>query len=146
MKCPVCKRELAPTLSICFTCGAMVNDTVREELETKIARGSGQLRNNTAAAAAPAAEPVKTEAPEREPLVSGPLPKPAMPAAAPVKAEAEPPAPAPARSFTSHLPPKKTSPTLVGFQPKNTSVPDWRLQVQNAVRQRATGGVKEPSG
>ncbi|MDM7922544.1 MAG: RDD family protein [Pyrinomonadaceae bacterium] len=124
----------------------MVNDTVREELETKIARGSGQLRNNSAAAAAPAAEPIKAEMPVREPLVSGPLPKPAMPAAAPVKAEAEPPAPAPARSFTSHLPPKKTSPTLVGFQPKNTSVPDWRLQVQNAVRQRATGGVKETSG
>ena len=37
MNCPVCKRSLAPTLSICFACGAMVNDSVREELQTKIA-------------------------------------------------------------------------------------------------------------
>src|SRR5215204_6345546 len=38
MMCPVCKRDLAPTLSICLTCGAMIHDTVREELETKISR------------------------------------------------------------------------------------------------------------
>src|SRR5688572_4325034 len=38
MTCPVCKRELAPTLSICLTCGAMMHDTVREEMETKIGK------------------------------------------------------------------------------------------------------------
>ena len=31
---------------------------------------------------------------------------------------------------------QKTSPTLVGFQAKNPTIPDWRLQVQNAVRTR----------
>jgi uncharacterized RDD family membrane protein YckC len=44
-----------------------------------------------------------------------------------------------------------TSPTLVDFHNKNGTLPDWRLQVQNAVRQRmgnsAEGGVSktEPS-
>lgn len=36
MNCPVCNRSLAPTLSICPSCGAMMNDTVREELQSKI--------------------------------------------------------------------------------------------------------------
>ena len=43
MKCTVCKRELAPTLSICYACGTMVNDSVREELATKIGRISRPL-------------------------------------------------------------------------------------------------------
>gem|GEM_PF-530912 len=39
MKCPVCSRDLAPTLSICPSCGAMMNDSVREELQSKITSG-----------------------------------------------------------------------------------------------------------
>ena len=42
MNCPVCTRDLASTLSICPSCGAMMNDSVREELEAKIT--SGRLR------------------------------------------------------------------------------------------------------
>jgi hypothetical protein len=45
--CPVCKRDLAPTLSICLTCGAMINDTVREELETKISRSTEAATGNS---------------------------------------------------------------------------------------------------
>ena len=107
----------------------MVHDTVREELETKIGRGSGPLM--------PKAE-----------TASGPLDDldiPPMPAevfsTAPAAAAAAP-APAP-KPPTMNLPPKKTSPTLVDFQPRSATLPDWRLQLQNAVRQRALGTVKE---
>ena len=37
---------------------------------------------------------------------------------------------------TAGLVAPKTSPTLVGFQPKSPTLPDWRLQLQNAVQQR----------
>ena len=126
MNCPVCKRSLAPTLSICFACGAMVNDSVREELQTKIS--------------APTARPVAEQA---EPLpateISAPMPAPAM--AAPVKREIPRPSP-PMKRVTSPLNGPKTSPTLVEFQTNNASVPDWRLQLQNSVRQRKGGAVQ----
>ena len=118
MMCPVCKRDLAPTLSICLTCGAMMNDTVREELESKIGRISGPL--------AGAAEP-----------------KPQLPREAVTKSEPRPIAPPPpVRAFTGEFPSKKTSPTLVEFQSRNATLPDWRLQLQNTVRQR-TGGARQ---
>lgn len=37
---------------------------------------------------------------------------------------------------TSDLPPKPTSPTLAEFHTKSASLPEWRLQLQNAVRLR----------
>jgi len=118
MMCPVCKRDLAPTLSICLTCGAMMNDTVREELESKIGRISGPL--------AGAAEP-----------------KPQLPREAVTKSEPRPIAPPPpVRTFTGEFASKKTSPTLVEFQSRNATLPDWRLQLQNTVRQR-TGGARQ---
>jgi uncharacterized RDD family membrane protein YckC len=40
------------------------------------------------------------------------------------------------RTETAGLTAAKTSPTLVEFQSKNASLPDWRLQLQNAVQQR----------
>lgn len=124
--CPVCKRELAPTLSICFTCGAMVHDTVREELQTKIGRISGPLQN----------KPVRV--PAQEAMRSEPVSIPEKtPINVEVKEKSEPPA-RPARMETSEFGNKKTSPTLVGFQAKNSTVPDWRLQLQNSVRQRKT--------
>ncbi|MEP6849807.1 MAG: RDD family protein [Acidobacteriota bacterium] len=109
MNCPVCNRTLAPTLSICLTCGTMMNDSVREELQTKI--GAGMGRPNVQ-------PPTVDEAsrPEKPPIQN----------------------PRPIR--TTELNRQKTSPTLVGFQPKNPTVPDWRLQLQNAVRHRNAGG------
>ena len=126
MKCPVCKRELAPTLSICFTCGAMINDSVREELETKIGRVSGPLEKK----AAP--PPVALQ----ENGNAAPAKRPAEPPVVPSPA-------ATAKPKTSFLAPKTTSKTLVDFQPKAPTLPDWRLQVQNAVRKRNGG---EPAG
>lgn len=117
MICPVCKRELAPTLSICLTCGAMMNDTVREELETKLSTNSGGLGPT----------PSVKLPPKPEFLVSKDVPKLAEPEKRPTP-----------RTITAQLPNKQTSQTLVEFQNKNAMLPDWRLQLQNAVRQRGT--------
>ncbi|HLA96043.1 MAG TPA: RDD family protein [Pyrinomonadaceae bacterium] len=128
MMCPVCKRELAPTLSICFACGAMVHDTVREELQTKVGRVSNPLEHKVAVEA----EVQMYAAPQSEPVIE----KPAIVAPIQKVEVIEPPQPKAVKIETSELFNKKTSPTLVGFQSKNTTVPDWRLQLQNSVRQR----------
>ncbi len=124
MMCPVCKRELAPTLSICFTCGAMVNDTVREELETKIERISGPLR-----------KPPVTELSDDRIIDNG-LPQENSRLDADDRNLPAPNAVSVPRSRTMEFPTKPTSPTLVDFQPKNSTLPDWRLQIQNSVRKR----------
>lgn len=113
MNCPVCARSLAPTLSICPTCGAMMNDTVREELQTKITPGF-VLRSETNAASPPARQPM----PPRPAMIASPSPK---------------------RVDTAGLRAPKTSSTLVEFQNKNAALPDWRIQLQNAVQRRKGG-------
>lgn len=121
MNCPVCDRSLAPTLSICPACGAMMNDTVREELQSKITTGC------------PPRVEAKSE-PMPAPMPSAPRPsmmaspRPTMSAPPPVR-----------RHETADLISPKTSPTLVEFQTKSASLPDWRLQLQNAVQQRKGG-------
>lgn len=40
------------------------------------------------------------------------------------------------KSTTSDLGAKQTNPTLVEFHSKNSTIPEWRLQLQNVVRQR----------
>lgn len=96
----------------------MINDTVREELETKISRSAELVA----------------------PKSGGPLPKTTV-AEQPMKIEAPKPMPPPARPLgarfeTGGLRTKKTSPTLVEFQTKKATVPEWRLQLQNSVRQK----------
>jgi uncharacterized RDD family membrane protein YckC len=138
MNCPVCDRSLAPTLSICPSCGAMMFDSVREELQTKIT--SGRL----------AARPQVTA----EPAMSVPAPKPmaAVPSVAAVAAPIRPmptfsstntaaavavaPVPREKPVQTADLRAPKTSPTLVGFQSNNATLPDWRIKLQNAVKTR----------
>lgn len=118
MNCPVCARSLAPTLSICPTCGAMMNDTVREELQTKIT--SGVLPRTVVKP--PAAQERIPLAPPPRPIVIPPVAK---------------------KTVTADLASPKTSPTLVEFQNKNASLPDWRLQLQNAVQQRKGAAKSE---
>lgn len=119
MNCPVCNRTLAPTLSICLTCGAMMNDSVREELQTKISAPS-----------------IKIEHKPEPPIVKPPAaPMVQPPPVTPPRLEVPRPAP-PLKTVTSGFSAAKTSPTLVEFQAKNAVVPDWRLQLQNTVRQR----------
>ncbi|MEP7074648.1 MAG: RDD family protein [Acidobacteriota bacterium] len=96
-------------MSICLTCGTMMNDSVREELQAKIGAGLGR----------PNVQPPTLDHASRpeKPHIQNP------------------------RAIrTTELNRQKTSPTLVGFQPKNPTVPDWRLQLQNAVRHRSAGG------
>jgi len=102
----------------------MRNDTVREELQTKITSGPLSKTNVTVA------HPVeKVVEPMPTPKVATPQPKPKE---APAHA-----AESVAGGPTSGLrQPAKTSPTLVGFQNKQAAIPEWRLQMQNAVRQR----------
>lgn len=133
MKCPVCARDLAPTLSICPTCGAMRNDTVREELQTKIT--SGPLSKGKTAASPPIDKPAPAM-PAPKVLMSHPKPEPSP---------ARPPEPAAGGPTSGLRQPAKTSPTLVGFQSKEAAIPEWRLQMQNAVRQRMGVAVAEPS-
>lgn len=99
----------------------MMYDTVREELQTKITPGI-----------APRAEAIHAPLPERMPMAA----RPSAAAPAPV------PTPTPVkRQETVQLSSAKTSQTLVGFQSKNATLPDWRIQLQNAVQQRK-GGVE----
>jgi uncharacterized RDD family membrane protein YckC len=109
----------------------MMNDSVREELKDKISI---------------APKPVKIEAKPNPPVIA---PKPNPPVAS-LKAEVsivtapKPPAivPQPAaaavapKTNTTEITAKPTSPTLIEFQNKNATLPDWRLQLQNAVRKR----------
>jgi len=155
MMCPVCKRDLAPTLSICLTCGAMMNDTVREELESKIsipvASASGRLVEPMPAEA----EPARRATLEPQPPRTMPEPPPSRMMQEPAR-KIEKPAPPPTskpiapRFDTADLRVKKTSPTLVDFQTNKATVPEWRLQLQNSVRQkvgtnrRADGDTEAP--
>ena len=134
MNCPVCKRSLAPTLSICFACGAMVNDSVREELETTIVSPSARLSSAPMRRAAMEYGESENTA---NPVAKIAQPQP-VPTAAPLKKEIPRPSP-PLKRETNPLNGPKTSPTLVEFQNKNATMPDWRLQLQNSVRQRKGG-------
>ncbi len=98
----------------------MMNDTVREELETKIGRNSGQLDGE--------------KLPEKTPA------KPARPEMVPAAAAAR----IAPRPETRHIASRHTSQTLVEFQNRNAAVPEWRLELQNVVRKRAAG-VDTPS-
>lgn len=100
----------------------MMNDAVREELQSKIMPGSSRR----VPAQTPPAPQLMPVAPRRSMIA----PPPAMAAPPPIK-----------RHETSDLVSPKTSPTLVGFQNKNAALPDWRIQLQNAVQQRKGGYV-----
>jgi uncharacterized RDD family membrane protein YckC len=136
----------------------MMHDSVREELQTKINTAPPQARREPV----PHVPEIKPYVPEVKPYIPADL-KPHIPAdlktPAPIESKTAQPAEtkqpvieskpkfvpptAPARTRikydTSELVVPKTSPTLVGFQPKNPVVPDWRLQLQNAVRGRNSG-------
>ena len=106
----------------------MMNDSVREELQDKISTAprritmeleddipempSAPTPPRTTATVAPVAETAAT------PSVSAPVERSRGGVTAPISAA------------------RRTSPILVEFQNKNTALPDWRLQMQNAVRQR----------
>jgi len=150
MNCPVCKRELAPTLSICLTCGAMMHDTVREELESKIVKPpSGPLKRPEKMSFEPVLpwtpQPVKVAA-KTPPTVPEVLPVNSEEPVKPSPVE-PPPVPTKPRPITAQLSRKDTNPTLMDFMPANPTVPDWRLKLQNSIRKRnavSTQDVETP--
>lgn len=99
----------------------MVHDSVREELQTKVGNGTHRKIET----------PVKAVAPQ-------PIQEPD--AIEPARAART------ARTITTELNRAKTSPTLVEFQTKNPAVPDWRLQLQNAVRYRKANVPSDAEG
>lgn len=92
----------------------MVNDSVREEL---------------AASITPISTPMKRKIPEVPEV-----PRQAVSEAKPVVR----------RSHTADLAVKKTSQTLAEFKNPNASMPEWRIQLQNSVRQRTGRVAAEP--
>lgn len=110
----------------------MVFDSVREELALKISAGVKNISNEvkekpvisiTSELPPPIIEPIAatTIAPADEliePIVNEPVIK---------------------KPQTAPLPVRPTSPTLVGFNNKNAALPEWRLQMQNAVVKRRGG-------
>ncbi len=98
-----------------------MNDSVREELRDKIS---------------PIARLPETPKPVVSPPQPLPFVIPAAPAAPPVATVPAIAVPEPIRIETAEIAAKQTSPTLVEFQAKSPAMPDWRLELQNAVRKR----------
>ena len=94
----------------------MMYDSVREELQTKITPLSPP-RIEAPVQPKPVSEPISQRL-ERPLMVAMPIAN---------------------RQETADLPVSKPSSRLVEFQNKNASLPDWRLQLQNAVQQRRGG-------
>lgn len=127
MNCPVCNRNLVPNLSICPSCGTMMNDSVREELKNKIApvikpvkfeiRGDDSVSNKANQVYKP-----KRLTPQEKSFSEKSLKTP-----------------------TTEIFAKPTNPTLVEFQNKNAALPEWRLQLQNAVKKRKNGTNSQAS-
>lgn len=108
----------------------MKDDSVRIEVQNSIV-SSGRL---------PRIEQNATALPKPQPMVQR-----TNPYSVPPPAIRSVPTPVVRENVTGEFTTAKTSPTLVEFQAKPTSVPDWKLQVQNAVRQR-TGSSVTSSG
>ncbi len=117
-----------------------MNDSVREELNVKVSIAPKTFTME--------ARPNPPVAVTKPPVTVPKTPPPAMslaPQIPPVETTAPKPQPipkqpvavaAPAKIDTMEIAAKATSPTLVEFQNKNATLPDWRLQLQNAVRKR----------
>lgn len=110
----------------------MIHDSVREELALKIS---------------PISKTVKPVI-EEKPILTTPTSNPVAPKSFLLSVpkdrdeqKVEPPISPilPKSPPTMQIMTKATSPTLVGFQNKNATVPDWRLQLQNSVRKRLDG-------
>jgi uncharacterized RDD family membrane protein YckC len=110
----------------------MVQDSVREELATKIGRVSKPLEFKIVEAAEKVigtTEPDVVAYTEPQPIAA--IPNPPVIAPPPVTERA-----VRARGEQTERISRHTSQTLVGFQNPRSNVPDWRLQLQNAIRQR----------
>lgn len=122
MGCPNCDIESVITLSICPRCGTMVNDSVREKLATRITPLS--LNQNE----------LKTKPVTPKEVPKGKLK--VQKQANPIQLSPSPKNIATRPANTSEIVINKTNRTLIEFQSEQTKLPEWRLQLQNAVSQR----------
>ncbi len=176
MICPGCKKESYNEISICVSCGTMINDSVREELAPRITiikKESVQIEKQINfekpthfQESSNLVKPFETEKPIKieksveiekyfqiDPVKETSTPKIILkgkpivqeksnqPNIQPSIQEAK-----PSRKVVNSTPAKtteisikQTSSTLLEFQNKNAPLPDWRLQLQNAVKQRQSG-------
>ncbi len=133
MNCPVCNRNLVVTLSVCPACGTMMNDSVREELILKKSPVLKPRENKSKE------KPFMTEKPHLKPPQRPVLSAPKIyvenkPLAENITMTEE--KTADRKPVTAKLGVKPTSPTLVEFQHKENVLPEWRLELKNAVRQK----------
>src|SRR5688500_11320688 len=131
MNCPVCNRDNTFNLSVCPSCGAMSGDSVREALILKVTPLVRPLTK-------PIPKPENIDLRGNSPVQNTPNPKflvkqPGIELGSKTEIKAEIPK---EDHETSELDTKHTSPTLVEFHNKNAKLPEWRLQLKNAVRQR----------
>jgi uncharacterized RDD family membrane protein YckC len=108
----------------------MMNDTIREELQSKMT-------------VHPRSEPVQDEIqlPRQMPVAAVAV---SSGRSVPVAAARSPePQPLPKRQITATLEPAKTSPTLVRFQDANkAAIPDWRVKLKDSVQKKKSGNPK----
>ena len=138
MNCPVCNRNLVNNISVCPACGTMVNDSVREEHTIKKAPlvKSTSLKSNSSFINENLYMPAKINLkPPQKSILTSPkvtvenIPPVEKPQVNDARAEIK-------KTITDKLGVKPTSPTLVEFQHKESSIPEWRLELKNAVRQK----------
>jgi uncharacterized RDD family membrane protein YckC len=129
MNCPVCNRNNAVTLSICPSCGAMINDSVREELKDKISPIVKKITLERTPLIPNKIEPTMFN----KPVQQAAIPKQQIPV---IELVIE-------KPVTMEIPVKPTAPTLVEFHNKNATVPEWRMQLKNSVLKRQNRAVAE---
>lgn len=134
MKCPVCNRSWATALSVCPSCGS---DIYSDESQAQLIGVTPRLeaRPSPKLSAPPLpATPVPQLIAEGTPVdpKPGQKPQPIAPSMGPTVGVS----PAQKKVETGNLSAAKTSPTLIGFQSKNQAIPDWRIELQNAVKLR----------
>lgn len=133
MICPGCNKENFNEISVCVACGTMIHDSVREELALKIISVKKiktpiikPIHKNTAPKINNLREKIMVKEKAIQTKISPPLTN--------VQVKKEEISKRPNK--TTEISIKHTSPTLLEFQNKNAPLPDWRLQLKNAVQQR----------
>ena len=133
MNCPVCNRNLVVTLSICPACGTMMNDSVREE---HVIKKSPIIKSNFIQPKGKSVMPEKPLLkPIQRPILTTPKKVSETKFVCENTANAEQKVPI-RKTETGKLNIKATSPTLLEFQHKENAIPEWRLELKNAVRQK----------
>lgn len=150
MNCPVCNRENTNALSICPSCGAMLFDSVREELKNKITPLSKPIPKPADIEipimkidfTEPLVEQTSVEEPSNNDLrgnlnvshKSNPKPETSPHEIEPI--QFKPMAKENIVEESQEESPKLENLRLVEFYTEPVEIPEWRLKVQNIARQR----------